>query len=374
MRLGAWRQLLAECRYQIPCQYWPRVLRLTIQSCFNEWLARQEAAQLKVRIEEQEPVAPLFILGFWRSGTTWLQHLLANDPRLATPTGLQVLCPHTFFFLEGLLEERGSLPLARQLYAAWTRWNWGRRPSSAKRTSDNVVVGAHLPGEDEFALLMMGRSDYMAHLLGSEAASHYRRFLTLRSLDPVARQDWVAHWLWFVKKLSLRHGPKILMLKSPSHTARVKTLLKQFPGARFLHIHRHPFEVYRSFTRHLRLLEDLGDVLQKRQPDPHSFCLQLYDEVYSAFLEDRQGIPPGQLYEIDFRQLESKPLETLDMAYEALGLPGFEVCRPRLEDWVRLNSSYQKNVYSPLPPATRALIRTRWKAYFKAFGYENEVD
>ena len=36
------------------------------------------------------------------------------------------------------------------------------------------------------------------------------------------------------------------MLKSPVHTARVELLLRLFPDAQFVYIHRHPETIYRS--------------------------------------------------------------------------------------------------------------------------------
>jgi hypothetical protein len=48
---------------------------------------------------------------------------------------------------------------------------------------------------------------------------------------------------------------KRLILKSPSHTARVRLLLELFPGARFIHISRNPYEIYSSTHKlHEKLL------------------------------------------------------------------------------------------------------------------------
>lgn len=37
-----------------------------------------------------------------------------------------------------------------------------------------------------------------------------------------------------------------LLIKSPVHTGRVKTLLSIFPDAQFIYIHRNPYEVFQS--------------------------------------------------------------------------------------------------------------------------------
>jgi hypothetical protein len=44
-------------------------------------------------------------------------------------------------------------------------------------------------------------------------------------------------------QVTLRHGgTKPLLIKSPVHTARVRLLLKLFPKAKFIYIHRHPLQ------------------------------------------------------------------------------------------------------------------------------------
>jgi hypothetical protein len=40
-----------------------------------------------------------------------------------------------------------------------------------------------------------------------------------------------------------KYAPKPLLLKSPVHTARIPLLLKLFPRARFVYLHRNPYEV-----------------------------------------------------------------------------------------------------------------------------------
>lgn len=362
LRLHDWRELLTECEGNIPVSYWARAARLTVQSVLNEVMARTEEGQLSKLIETQQPADPIFVLGCWRSGTTWLHHLLATDPHLATPTSLQVLCPHTFFYLEGRLTG-SKARLGRHLYGLWARANWGRyNPNPVKRASDNVLMGLNQPAEDEFALLMMKRSDLMAHLVGTQLAPRYRRFLTLRQLEPAELEAWKKSWMWFLKKLTLYHGKRPLVLKSPNHTARVKTILSLFPKARFLHIHRHPYDVYRSLLEHLRIVESVSEVLQKRDPRYHETCLELYETLYSAYLDDRHLIPQGQLLEIPFHQLEADPQASLVAIYQNLGLPGPPPGVPKKD--------YRKNAHPPLAAETRAVLDSRWARYFEAFGYQ----
>jgi len=53
--------------------------------------------------------------------------------------------------------------------------------------------------------------------------------------------------MYFIRKVQLFRGTeKRLLLKSPVHTARIKLLLKLFPDAQFVYIHRNPYDVFRS--------------------------------------------------------------------------------------------------------------------------------
>ena len=75
-------------------------------------------------------------------------------------------------------------------------------------------------------------------------AKRYDKYLTFReaSLDEIAR--WQSALKWFVQKLAYSKGNRPLVLKSPAHTGRVRLLLEAFPEARFIHIHRNPYDVF----------------------------------------------------------------------------------------------------------------------------------
>lgn len=57
---------------------------------------------------------------------------------------------------------------------------------------------------------------------------------------------WIDAFMFFLRKITVRAGERRLLLKSPSHTAKVKLLLKLFPRAQFIYIHRDPYAVFSS--------------------------------------------------------------------------------------------------------------------------------
>ncbi len=115
-----------------------------------------------------------------------------------------------------------------------------------------------------------------------------------------------------------------LILKSPPHTARIRLLLELFPDARFVHIHRHPYVVFRS-TRHLiRAVQPVFRLQEGPVPDGDDRILSVYTELYDAFFEERGLIPEGRFCEVAFDDLERDPVGVVGSIYESLGLPGFE--------------------------------------------------
>lgn len=368
MRVRDWFSLLYESRGKISPCYWPRVVFLSFQSSLNELLYLEEERQLSTRIEEQEPPAPIFVLGFWRSGTSFLHQLLCLDSRWSFPTMVQVQNPHTFFFIEGCLQGLRA-QLGRRLYLKWAKLIWGEVSGSHTRLQDEVRAGAALPEEDEYAMVMMKQSWDLDPML-LEILPRYYGYLSLRSLDPERIQDWQRSWLRFVKKLTLRNMEgSPLVLKSGAHTAKVRYLLELFPRARFVHIHRHPFELFQSFRRH-------SGIIAARPPDfvptggfDEGEFVRLYETVYSAFLKDRELIPKGQLHEVRYADLCVEPVSEIEKVYQALGLPDFEVFRKVLEHGVDERRGYRRNSHSPLSTDQKEFLHTALLGYFDEFGY-----
>src|SRR5690606_29061238 len=81
---------------------------------------------------------PLFILGHWRSGTTFLHELLIRDPEHTHFNTYQCFTPHHF-----VLSERWIVPRIGMFIPE-------RRPM------DNMATGWGRPFEDEFALQSLG--------------------------------------------------------------------------------------------------------------------------------------------------------------------------------------------------------------------------
>lgn len=351
MTLGDWWTQLRRHRFAVDPQHWPRALVQTAVSASNSACARIERWRFGRRIETARVLAPLFILGHYRSGTTHLHNLLALDPQFAAPTFFQALNPHTF-----LTTERWAAPVADKLVVR-------------RRYQDEVALSAGVPAEDEIALgTMTGLSPYLGWYFPS-GLSEYDRYLTFRGVPDEEVARWGLALTTFLKKLTLRYG-RPLVLKSPPHTARIRLLLDLFPDARFIHIHRHPYEVFRS-TRHLiRAVHPAFRLQEGPTPDGDDRILGVYTEMYDAYFGERGLVPEGRLCEVGYEALERDPVGVVGSLYESLGLAGFEGILPRLEGYLGSIIGYRKNRLDDLPEPLRLRIAHEWGRSFDEWGYE----
>ena len=350
MTLGDWWGLLRRHRFAIDPPHWPRALVQTAIGVSNSVNARIERRRFGRRIEATRVRAPLFILGHYRSGTTHLHNLLALDPQFAAPTFFQVLNPHTF-----LTTERWAAPVADRLVVR-------------RRYQDEVALGAGVPSEDEVALCTMtGLSPYMAWYFPRDG-SGYDRYLTFGGVSEAEVARWKDALATFLKKLTLKHA-RPLVLKSPPHTARIRLLLGLFPDARFVHIHRDPYEVFRSTRHMIRAVQPVFRLQECPPPDGDDAILGVYTEMYDAYFEQRGLIPAGRFCDVGYEDLERNPAGVIASVYDSLGLMGFEGIRPRLEAYLGSISGYRKNRLDELPGPLRLRIADEWGRGFDEWGY-----
>ena len=304
MTLGEWWALLRRHRFAIDLKHSPRALVQIAVGASNSVGARLERRRYGDRIEAARVQTPLFILGHYRSGTTHLHNLLTLDPQFAAPTFFQVLNPHTF-----LGAERWAAPVVDRLVVR-------------RRYQDEMALGAGMPSEDEFATCAMtGLSPYMGWCFPGEGTD-YDRYLTFRDVQEAEIDRWRRALTTFLKKLTVRYA-RPLVLKSPPHTARIRLLLNLFPDARFVHIHRDPYVVFRSTRHMIRAVQSLYHLRDGPLQDGDDRIISVYTEMYDAYFEERGLIPEGRLCEVGYEGLERDPVGVVRLGLRGPGPVGF---------------------------------------------------
>lgn len=349
---GRWMKLLVDNKFDISPAYLHRAIFITLASLSNSGFSVVEKVRFGKQIAETEiSQPPLFILGHWRSGTTLLHDLLAQDrEQFNYPNTYQVVNPLTFLSTESVATKL----LARLL--------------PATRPMDNMALTFNSPQEDEFAPLLMSLFSVYLGISFPKRIAEYEKYLSFNMASEEERQIWSAAMLYFCRKLSMNNS-RSLLLKSPPHTARIRMLLDIFPNARFVHIHRNPHEVFRS-QQHF--FDTAGWYTYLQRPDLNVIdqgILNRYTHMFDAYFEDVALIPKGQFHEVRFSDLESHPLEEMSKLYDALSLNGFDKVEPDLSRYIDSLSGYAKNKFSSLNPTTRELVAKAWARSFEQWGY-----
>jgi hypothetical protein len=328
--------------------------RLTTMSLWTWWRARGEHSQFGEAVRKTEVPDPVFIVGHWRSGTTLLHNMMALDDQFAFPRLYQALNPHRFL----------RMPIERMIQQQ------KQLAEKQKRPMDNVEFDLMSAAEDEFATCPMSIRSHMIGWSFLRQEPFYDRFLTFCDAPREDYERWRKAFVWFLKKVIYKYNNARPLLKSPQHTARVRLLLEQFPHARFVHIRRNPYTVFRS-TKRLYETAILPNALQ--EADAPDFVvngiLRRYREMYDAFLDERKLIPAGHYTEIAFEDLEQDMVGSVARVYEAVGLQGYPRLEPKLKAFVESQKDYQKNKHPQLEDSLRKRINSAWERTFNEFGY-----
>ena len=345
-----WR-LLCDNRFRVNIRYWPRAFNAACCSIINSLVCGWERKRFGSKLAGVEVEPPVFVLGFFRSGTTHLHNLFAIDTRFAFPNTFQVFFPNTFLTTERL----GS-----------RFWDAGLMKV---RPMDNMAVDTATPAEDEMAIAMMTMCSPMAGYVFPRRLAHYDRYLTFRGMHEDEKERWSAAFDLFLRKLTYLYR-RPLVLKSPMHMGKIATLLDMFPKARFVHIHRDPYTVFQSNLHLIERILPYYQLQRERQEDLNELILRRYSTIHNAFFEDQPRIPKHQFSEVAFRDLESDPLDQMRRVYEELGLPDFATVEHALARYVASLKDYRKNRFPPLDKPLRVRIAQEWKPSFDRWGYE----
>ena len=346
----AWMRLLVEHRFGVHWTQWLSAFLISFWSLVNTALGGIQQAVYGRRIRRTRVRrAPIFIIGHWRSGTTLLHELLSLDERHASPTTYACMAPNHFLVTEAFL----------------TRWLSFLAPSC--RPMDNMAAGFDRPQEDEFALCMLGEPSPYWTIAFPNIPPQADDYLDLERLSPQALASWKRTFLRFLTELTCKDDRR-LILKSPTHSCRIKTLLELFPDARFVQIVRDPYVIYSST---IKLWKSLYADHSLQKPT----LVGLQERVLADFVRLDQKIDEGKklvhadrFYRVRYEDLVRDPVNSLRDLYRRLDLGQFDRLLPRLEEHLNTIADYRTNRYQ-LSDAERTLIDQRWGRIINKQGY-----
>ena len=347
-----WLRLLVENRLSISWPFLPKALYVTLMVMALTPLRRKEQKFCSTHLSEIAVPPPIFIIGHWRSGTTFLHYLMGQDPRLAYVSTMETMAPHVFLTNERLL--RGVL--AHSL--------------PDKRPMDNLEMKADLPYEDEYALAnLCPYSFYHGWYFPHNIEYYFDKYVLFNGVPPKVIDEWGQHYTMFLKKIAYKHDGKRILLKSLVNTAKIRVLLKLFPDAQFIHIYRNPYDVYMSTWKlYEKILPIFSFQHIKREPFDQSI-ISMYKDLYTRYFKEKHLIPKGNLIELSYEEFIKDPLESLKHLYGSLTLEGFDEAIPFFQRYIKQHENYKKNHYT-IDDRIRNKIYEAWKFAFETLGYE----
>jgi hypothetical protein len=281
-------------------KFWYKIfltgLLVVISSPFHfwEWIRFNR----KVRnFQFKEP--PVFIIGHWRSGTTFLHNTLCQDPAAGFITTYQGLFPNN-------------------LASKWIFKSYMRLKMPDRRPADNMKLDINFPQEDEFAVGNLTTISYYHFFYFPRYYEKYYERATDFVEGSAQEKIWMKKYRELLIKASLNSGKDRLFIKNPVNTARIRTILKLFPNARFIYIKRNPIEVILSTRRFFHPLMPTLWLHSVNEKFIDQMIFETYRKLMDIYERDKGLIPANQLIEIEYNEFTDSPLSHLKEIHETL--------------------------------------------------------
>lgn len=312
-------------------------------------------------IDEEQIVQPIIIVGQGRSGTSFLQNLLAANPENGTLMHWEMMfpCPPPE---AATYRNDPRIAKADQLVDQWNRVT----PTMA---SMHELAG-HMPFEDSamMAINFMAPTwmdcfgqvpSYDAYIFQQDTAAafryHQRVLKLLQWKNP--RQHWV--------------------LKDPMHLDRMAALLKIYPDACFIWPHRDPVRSLAS------LVSIIGTIQWSRSDHPfNGGSLEYMTDPklsagrFNAIIDqlDSGAVPAGQIIHLLYQDLVGDSMSTVEAIYRHFGIALSEAGRRGMAQYLAHNPRTARPAHKFNIGSDEAVARARlaFKRYEERFGIPQE--
>lgn len=252
------------------------------------------------------PVRPVFITGLLRTGTTFLQHLLAQHPDLRSPALWETMAP-------AAAEEPDDLIAACEAYIE-------EYYRAAPGFRSIHLLQAQLP--EECHRLTASSFRHSIYALRYRVPG-YSRWLRGQSMLPAYRfhKDQLRCVLW------RRPGAPVL-LKCPSHLWHAEDLARVYPNAKVIRLHRSPAVAVPSVCS----LTSTVRAARSDAVDREEIGRYWLDYAAEALNRLRRGTGPTATapLDLDFRDVVGDPLGAAERVCDYIGVPLTAEARRRM--------------------------------------------
>jgi hypothetical protein len=253
-------------------------------------------------VEQQVIARPVFVTGMPRSGTTLMHNLLAQHPGLRTPALWELMNP---------VGERGPADA------------YGRLVDDAQSWVDDYNRLA--PALRSIHLLDARRPDECHRLLANtfESMIYEARYRVPGYVAWLSRRDLTEPYRYHRRQLQAilwRRPGGPVVLKCPFHLWSLNELIRVYPDARVVQMHRTPTETVPSMCSLCTTMRGA----RTDHVDRHEIGRQWLDRIGTA-IDDlplaRRAIPAGQLLDVRYADLVRDPVATAARVCDFAGVP-----------------------------------------------------
>ena len=205
-----------------------------------------EEKKYKAKIMEQEP-QPIFIIGHFRSGTTYLHYLMSHDVNMSYVSTFETTSLSPYSFYHG--------------------WYF---PKKMREYFDKYVLFK----------------------------------------DKKLAEKWKQVYSYLLKKVVYKEGKERILLKNHPNTARIKELIGLYPDAKFIHIYRNPYEVFFSTKKLYEGIMPLFALQNYDMEEIEENIFYFYKAMYEKFFREQHLIKEENYIEIRYEDFIKSPLKT----------------------------------------------------------------
>jgi hypothetical protein len=271
---------------------------------------------------------PLFIIGHWRSGTTFLHNILTKDPSTGFVTTYQAVFPNN-------------------LSSKWLFKTFMRTFMPSERPGDNMRISVNLPQEDEYALSNTTHlSYYQIFYFPTKYMSRYNDSIRFETLSENEKEAWKLNYRQIVSSALINTKGNRAVLKNPVNTGRMLTLIEIFPDAKFVFVVRNPIVVYLSSMKFFSQLFPTVNLESFSYEDISNMILDIYNKLMKDYLLDKKSAPQDNIIEIKHEVLQQNPISIIETIYSRFGYGGFKELLPVFQEYLDSQNGHKKDSYT----------------------------
>ncbi|EDN69749.1 conserved hypothetical protein [Beggiatoa sp. PS] len=270
---------------------------------------------------------PLFVVGLFRSGTTFIHNLLSQDP-----------VSRWLHVAEGVIP---SPPPNKKTWEVDSRFKLAEKSIQFQNSlAPNFSTAHHIDVNKPAECSRLFEFDFIGHLFDFRAnVKTYSAWLQEQNLLEAyqyykQRLQYLA-WHW-----SNEHW----VLKAPAHLLTLDALLATFPDACIVHIHRDPQKVLPSVCS----LSTMGrsrfsDHIDMTMIGEH--WLNYLVKYVERAMTVRENADASRFYDVKYVDFIKDPMKTIRQIYDYFGYQFSEQMENNINQWIEENPQHKRGTH-----------------------------